>query len=103
VNVQGRERYQSLARPTFCDHCGTTFLLPVFRNTHRGDSLGGERLSKQGGLRVLSEHANGWIWTGPAREYTPQLVTFVEWHALFAEASKVADQAGPEWDWADLE
>src|ERR1017187_10450017 len=49
VIVQGRERYQSLARPTFRDHCGTTFPLPLFRNCHRGNSLGGEQFSKQGG------------------------------------------------------
>jgi hypothetical protein len=38
-------------------------------------------------LRTLSEHARGWIWTGPAKEYTPQLVTFVEWESIRRSAS----------------
>ncbi len=55
-------------------------------------------------LSILSEHAYGWIWTGPARAYTPQLVTFAQWDALFAEASNMADKAAPEQrDWTDLE
>jgi hypothetical protein len=34
-------------------------------------------------LRLLSEHAKGWIWTGPDREkFTPQLVSFDEWRSL---------------------
>ncbi len=33
-------------------------------------------------LRILSEHARGWIWTGPDKEYTPQLVTFAEWESI---------------------
>jgi hypothetical protein len=54
-------------------------------------------------LRVLSEHANGWIWTGRGREHTPQLVTFAHWKALFAEASKLAGQDSPaQQDWTDL-
>jgi hypothetical protein len=44
-------------------------------------------------LRVLSRQANGWIWTGRGREYRPQLATFTEWEALYAEASKIALQA----------
>jgi hypothetical protein len=35
-------------------------------------------------LRLLSEHAGGWIWTGPEKEYTPQLVTFAEWESIRA-------------------
>jgi hypothetical protein len=55
-------------------------------------------------LRVLSQHAKGWIWTGRGREHTPQLVTFAQWDALFAEASKAAGEAGAEQrDWTDLE
>lgn len=55
-------------------------------------------------LRVLSEHAHGWIWTRRATEYTPQLVTFAQWQALFAEASKLAGRASPaQRDWSDLE
>ena len=55
-------------------------------------------------LRVLSEHANGWIWTGRGMEHTPQLVPFAQWHALFAEASKASGQASAEQrDWIDLE
>ncbi|MGA7239456.1 MAG: hypothetical protein WBY44_27490 [Bryobacteraceae bacterium] len=55
-------------------------------------------------LRILSEHANGWIWTGRGREHTPQLVTFTRWYALFAEASKAAGEVGAEQrDWTDLE
>ena len=54
-------------------------------------------------LHVLSEHANGWIWTGRGEEFTPQLVTFAQWQALFAEASKLAGQASPaQRDWSDL-
>jgi hypothetical protein len=36
-------------------------------------------------LRVLSEHANGWIWTGPHREFTPQLVSIDEWRSLITK------------------
>ncbi len=55
-------------------------------------------------LRVLSEHANGWIWTGHGREHTPQLVTFAQWKAFFAEASKLGREASPgQRDWTDLE
>ena len=39
-------------------------------------------------LRILSEHARGWIWTGPDKEYTPQLVTFAEWESIRAEWGK---------------
>ena len=39
-------------------------------------------------LRILSEHARGWIWTGPDKEYTPQLVTLVEWESIRAEWGK---------------
>ena len=49
VNVQRSERYQSFSRPTFCDHRGTAFALPLFSETHRGDSLGREWLSEQSG------------------------------------------------------
>lgn len=54
-------------------------------------------------LRVLSGHANGWIWTGRGRELTPQLVTFAQSKTLFAEASNLAGEASPtQKDWADL-
>ena len=50
------------------------------------------------------QSANSWIWTGREGDYTPQLVTFDQWHVLFAEASKVAGQADSEQrDWSDLE
>jgi hypothetical protein len=39
-------------------------------------------------LRILSEHARGWIWTGPDKEYTPQLVTLEEWESIRAEWGK---------------
>jgi len=39
-------------------------------------------------LRILSEHARGWIWTGPDKEYTPRLVTFAEWESIRAEWGK---------------
>ncbi len=50
-------------------------------------------------LRILSELANGWIWTGREGEYTPQLVTFAEWQALYAEASKTTglERSGLLW------
>jgi hypothetical protein len=44
-------------------------------------------------LRLLSKHANGWIWAGQGTEHTPQLVTFAEWDALFAESGKTAGQS----------
>jgi hypothetical protein len=34
-------------------------------------------------LRVLSELAGGWIWTGPPRTYTPPLVSFAVWKSIF--------------------
>jgi hypothetical protein len=55
-------------------------------------------------LRVLSQHANGWIWTGRGREHAPQLVPFTQWRALFAEATSAASHAGSQQrDWTDLE
>lgn len=55
-------------------------------------------------LWVLSQQANGWIWTGHGRQYTPQLVTFAQWRVLFAEARKVARQASPgKPNWTDLD
>ena len=36
-------------------------------------------------LRVLSQLANGWIWTGPDGKFTPQLVSFGEWHSIIAK------------------
>lgn len=36
-------------------------------------------------LRVLSELANGWIWAGPDREFTPRLVSFDKWHSLITK------------------
>ena len=55
-------------------------------------------------LRVLFEHANGWIWTGSGRGYTPQIVTFAQWQAVFAQPSKLADQASlTQREWTDLE
>ena len=39
-------------------------------------------------LRILSDHARGWIWTGSDKEYTPQLVTLVEWESIRAEWGK---------------
>jgi hypothetical protein len=55
-------------------------------------------------LRILSHQASGWIWTGRGREHTPQLVTFAQWRALFAEASRAASHAHSERrDWTGLE
>ena len=42
-------------------------------------------------LRLLSEHANGWIWTGPQKEYSPQLVTFTEWESILATGGSTGD------------
>ena len=42
-------------------------------------------------LRLLSEHANGWIWTGPQKEYSPQLVTFTEWESILATGGSTVD------------
>jgi hypothetical protein len=39
-------------------------------------------------LRVLSEHAGGWIWTGPARTYVPQLVSFEVWKSILVKANE---------------
>jgi hypothetical protein len=33
-------------------------------------------------LRLLSERANGWIWTGGSDEHVPQLVSFARWEEL---------------------
>ena len=49
MNVQGGKRDQSLPRPAFRDHSGTAVRLPLLGDTHRGDRLGWERLSQQGG------------------------------------------------------
>ena len=37
-------------------------------------------------LRALSQQAGGWIWTGPARTFTPQLVPFDRWPEILANA-----------------
>lgn len=47
-------------------------------------------------LRVLSEHAGGWIWTGPAHEYTPQLLPFEAWQSKFEEHNSPADTISHE-------
>jgi hypothetical protein len=49
MNVDSRERDESFSGATFGNHGSTTFSLPLFRETHRGDGLGKERLSQQGG------------------------------------------------------
>jgi hypothetical protein len=43
-------------------------------------------------VRILSERANGWIWTGGPGEYTPQLVSFEEWEGLIAKAKEESEQ-----------
>jgi hypothetical protein len=47
-------------------------------------------------LQVLSKHAEGWIWTGPAEEHTPQLVTFAQWESIRAARGKVTIDHGFE-------
>ena len=42
-------------------------------------------------LSLLSEHANGWIWTGPEKEYRPQLVTFAQWESTLATWGDTGD------------
>jgi hypothetical protein len=49
-------------------------------------------------LRVLSEHAGGWIWTGPAHEFTPQLLPFDAWRARLEEHNSTADDIRGEGD-----
>jgi hypothetical protein len=47
-------------------------------------------------LQVLSKHAEGWIWTGPAEEHTPQLVTFAQWESIRIARGKVTIDHGFE-------
>jgi hypothetical protein len=48
-------------------------------------------------LQILSQHAEGWIWTGPAEEHTPQLVTFAQWESIrFARGKVVIDHGFEE-------
>jgi hypothetical protein len=43
-------------------------------------------------LRLLSEMANGWIWTGGAGNYIPQLVSLKEWAELMSDGKKEFEQ-----------
>ena len=46
-------------------------------------------------LRVLSELAGGWIWTGPPRTYTPQFVSFEIWKSIVESVDEsLADEIG---------
>ena len=51
--------------------------------------VSGEELEE---LRVLSEKANGWIWTDGEGSYNPRLVSFEEWNHLVAKAKQEADR-----------
>ena len=49
-----------------------------------------------GELRDLAVLAQGWIWTGPEKQFEPRLVSFDVWHSILAErarasASRAAD------------
>ena len=43
-------------------------------------------------LRLLAQHANGWIWTGGKNSYAPQLVSFERWNELLEFAPDEYDQ-----------
>ncbi len=62
---------------------------------YRWRNVSGQDLEE---LRVLSEHAGGWIWTGPAHEFTPQLLPFDAWRARFEEHNSTADDIRGEVD-----
>ena len=50
-------------------------------------------------LRLLSEKANGWIWTGGEGAYQPRLVSFEEWENLFDQAKEEVEHEY----WSDYE
>ncbi len=47
-------------------------------------------------LRLLSDQAQGWIWTGGAGIYIPQFVSLDEWAAILLEAKEKGDEIGSQ-------
>jgi hypothetical protein len=45
------------------------------------------RQEHQKELRLLSDHAGGWIWTGPESRSQPEFVTFPRWKLIVAECA----------------
>ena len=43
-------------------------------------------------LQVLSRHANGWIWSGGAGGFEPQLVGFDEWSRLLGNQAQELEE-----------
>lgn len=53
-----------------------------------GSALSAEELEE---LRVLSQRAGGWIWTGSVDEHLPRLLPLEQWAERVAEAADPAD------------